>query len=47
LFTLVVMTTVLAFSLARADTILSTFDNFNLDGTFASWASAVIVSDCV
>jgi hypothetical protein len=30
---------------AVADTTISTFDNFNLDGLFASWASATVVSD--
>lgn len=29
---------------ARAETIIASFDNFNLDGLFSSWASAAIAS---
>jgi hypothetical protein len=29
---------------ARADTTISTFENFNLDGLFSSWSSATVVS---
>ena len=29
---------------AVADTIISTFENFNLDGLFPSWNSATVVS---
>src|SRR3974390_1086938 len=32
------------FNVALAETTISTFDNFNLDGLFASWASAMVVS---
>jgi hypothetical protein len=34
----------LALNSATADTIISTFNNFNLDGLFSSWTSATVVS---